>query len=355
MRPAVVAVALLLLPTALAAGEPFALVLRVPALVEAGVIVHAEGELTLGGLPVPNEPVRIRQDGLSRGSTTTGVDGSYAFLVVAGARGTHTVQTFADPVRATFHLVSEPQTYTSVVAPTAVVAVAADAVPYSLYVDVTWSPPSDDGGAPVTRYEVFRDDGTSDAKIATLTGDARAFRDKVPPLTTWTYRVRAWNMAGEGPFASAAFTSPDLPYADTFTADAPVYRRCWETTDCSRSWSTPIRTTTQPFQFWVPVQGALASYGYPLSGVPVTGRVTATLPGESPLTLETSTTTRPDGTYEALVGPFVWGPDGPPHTTVHYVPISVTAMYGATTYYGYYHQLVVQVGNVACEYDCGGW
>lgn len=78
-------------------------------------------------------------------------------------------------------------------------------------IEVSWSPPADDGGLPVTRYLVCR--GTSPSAIttcATVT-DLAMHHGGLPPLTTYYFTVAAGNDAGLGP-ASAPVCSKPSPW-----------------------------------------------------------------------------------------------------------------------------------------------
>lgn len=75
-------------------------------------------------------------------------------------------------------------------------------------IQVSWQPPADDGGLPVTRYLVCR--GTSPAAITTCASvtDLSMQHGGLPPLTTYYFTVAAANAAGLGPPSAAVCSKP---------------------------------------------------------------------------------------------------------------------------------------------------
>ena len=97
-------------------------------------------------------------------------------------------------------------------------------------VNLSWTAPMDNGGAPVTGYTVSRSAGGAPAVVATVNGltytDATAVRG-----TTYSYTVKALNSAGSSPASNAAS-------AVTFTVpDAPVLTVAASGKDAALSWS----------------------------------------------------------------------------------------------------------------------
>lgn len=83
-----------------------------------------------------------------------------------------------------------------------------------------WDPPADDGGAPVTAYNVYRDG----VLVATLTGPTFALTFTEPAVDgVSTYEVTAVNLAGEGPPSEPVDVVVEAP--TTTSTSAPVEPR----------------------------------------------------------------------------------------------------------------------------------
>ena len=80
---------------------------------------------------------------------------------------------------------------------------------------MTWTAPTDTGGAPITGYTVQAFAGTSTTPAATLTAAGDATSLAVPGLTNgtgYTFTVAATNAVGTGAFSARSRPSPRRPY-----------------------------------------------------------------------------------------------------------------------------------------------
>ncbi|HET8598698.1 MAG TPA: fibronectin type III domain-containing protein [Segeticoccus sp.] len=96
-----------------------------------------------------------------------------------------------------------PPTQTVPGAPTGLGATGGDGL-----VNLSWQPPSSNGGAAITGYNVYRASGSGSlAKLASATGTA--YTDKaVTNGTTYSYVVKAVNSVGEGTASSTVTATP---------------------------------------------------------------------------------------------------------------------------------------------------
>ena len=105
-------------------------------------------------------------------------------------------------------------------------------------IDLTWDPPTDDGGADITGYElhVSTDGGTNYSRLTSPSGTSRSYtHGGLKPGDGRHYQIRARNRAGLGDFSSAvsASTLTGVPTAPSLTA------RANGATEIKLSWTKP--------------------------------------------------------------------------------------------------------------------
>ena len=78
------------------------------------------------------------------------------------------------------------------------------------YVDLSWEEPKDDGGAPITEYNIYR--GTSSGELSfytSVSGIITSYRDDdITNGVTYYYHLSAVNSAGEGPKTEEKWDTP---------------------------------------------------------------------------------------------------------------------------------------------------
>ena len=154
--------------------------------------------------------------GTSRAFTATGLENGtvYRFRVRASnAMGAGEFSAFSDPV------VPGPPPARAALAPTDVTATAGDASAV-----VTWTPPTDDGGAAITGYEVQAYDLTAfdpvGAARAVPAGTTRVTMTGLTNGTPYWFRVRAVNSVGKGAWSDGS--NPVTPMVPVTAPDAPA-------------------------------------------------------------------------------------------------------------------------------------
>src|SRR5437016_3551752 len=86
------------------------------------------------------------------------------------------------------------------------------AAPGDATVSLTWSPPSSNGGSPITNYRVYRGFSSGGETLLTTLGVATSYSDTtVTNGVTYYYEVSALNNVGEGPRSSEALATPIAP------------------------------------------------------------------------------------------------------------------------------------------------
>lgn len=221
IQPVLVASLVLLaaFPSSAGAPLPTELTLRGPTFVLVGenALFAGEHRVVLAHTPAPARTVQLYVDGAAAGRDTAWL-GAYDVRHAFPARGTYALQAVAEegqPAEAR----SLVLTVRAAVPPGAPEAVSAHALPGALRVEVAWSAPADDGGAPLTGYRVLRQTGDGAwVERATLAPTARSHVDAgLDATATYRYRVVSVNPVGVSPAAETPVLGT-APAAPTLTA-----------------------------------------------------------------------------------------------------------------------------------------
>src|SRR5205807_284987 len=79
-------------------------------------------------------------------------------------------------------------------------------------VTLTWDPPSDDGGAPILLYTIYRGKSSGGESFLITVPLVTTYIDRaVPNDLTYYYQVSATNAIGEGPRSSEVSVTPATP------------------------------------------------------------------------------------------------------------------------------------------------
>lgn len=120
-------------------------------------------------------------------------------------------------------------------------------------VALTWDPPEDDGGAPITEYNILRGDTIENLTMFTKVGTDTTFTDSsVERNKTYYYAVSARNIVGNGPISEIvsvgipALTTPTNPRSLNIAKDNGVV---------TLTWGTPVSDGGSPITSYVVMRG----------------------------------------------------------------------------------------------------
>ena len=84
-------------------------------------------------------------------------------------------------------------------------------------IDLAWQPPTDDGGTPITGYQVqVSEDGSTFTDLSSTDENTLTYEQMgLDRGATYHYRIAAINSAGTGAYASVSATTHDVPDAPT--------------------------------------------------------------------------------------------------------------------------------------------
>jgi predicted transcriptional regulator len=131
------------------------------------------------------------------------------------------------------------------------------------FVELTWAPPTSDGGRPVILYRIYRGTEPDHLGLIEEIPDVTSYLDiSAQPSHTYYYRVSAVNQAGEGLSSNIMSSSPSV----LERAPGPVVnlRRTVDGTTVILSWDHPVDNGSGPligYEIWRGLSpGTLISY-----------------------------------------------------------------------------------------------
>jgi hypothetical protein len=120
-------------------------------------------------------------------------------------------------------------------------------------VTLSWDPPADDGGLPVTEYNILRGDTIENLTAFNSVGTGTTFTDSsVERNKTYYYAVTARNLAGNSPLSEVA--SVEIP-----VLTAPVAPRALNVAEdngiVTLTWGTPVSDGGSPITGYIVLRG----------------------------------------------------------------------------------------------------
>lgn len=282
-----------------------------PIVATAGVPFVVSGRFLVSSVGVPAQPVTVTVEGRPPVHLTTSTDGSFAMTTSIATVGLHRIDIVAAP--GTEIEAAVVRTQRVAVLPAEPVALTTDVLTFRRH-EFHWSPPLDDGGAPVFGYDVYRSKAGGGWTLLGGTNQARWFDLSVTPATSYEYQVYAKNGVGRGPAsAPLAVTTPAEPEADALSAEFVTFLVCYDdrqqTCGMFGDGATVSSGSDWAFRIQAHFEGVASAGGRPLEGVTVGGRVDANLvPIFDNRGYAYAVKTDAAGRYKATPQPMQWAP-----------------------------------------------
>jgi hypothetical protein len=117
------------------------------------------------------------------------------------------------------------------------------ATPSNRYVNLSWNPPSSNGGSPITAYKIYRATTPGGETLLKIVGNVLNYTDSdVTNNQSYYYQISAVNSVGEGEKSKAVVARPTMPMS---TTPMPTMPMPTPTTSAPTS-APPTQSTTPP-------------------------------------------------------------------------------------------------------------